>query len=319
MVSCLSILSQAVSEVALRTIVAPSGSHPPIDRVHGAADMSSDITITGFPTSLKFGTDAEAHASLAELKAYASAEAIQAQLWYMRNRRVKSVAGRGLRIAAILLTTIGGIVPFITTTGLADAEAKNDWSQAGYIFLGLAAGSIALDRFFGFSSGWIRYMTTALVLQRLITEFEMDWVALNAHLPTDQHDPTKRELLLRRIQVFLIRVREEVERETAEWAAEYRSNLIELEKSAKRELETWRPAAINLTIPNFKLLEKVQVYMDDRLFKDNAGAISQLTPVYPGSHLVTVRADTLDGKQVKATAAVLVTPGQVLSLAIEPS
>ncbi|HEV2294326.1 MAG TPA: SLATT domain-containing protein [Tepidisphaeraceae bacterium] len=281
--------------------------------------MSNEIVVREFPKAIKFGTDDEARVSLAELKSYASAEAVQAQLWYMRNRRTKSVVGRGLRIAAILLTTIGGIVPFITTTGLVDPSAKNDWSQVGYVFLGLAAGSIALDRFFGFSSGWIRYMTTALLLQRLITEFEMDWIALNAHLSTDQHEPDKRELLLRRIQVFLIRVREEVERETAEWAAEYRSNLTELEKSTKTELETWRPAVINLTISNSKLLENVQVYLDDRLFKDRAGAVAQLTPVYPGSHLVTVKADTLDGKQVKATAAVLVSPGQVLSLAIEPS
>lgn len=58
----------------------------------------------------------------------------------------------------------------------------------GYIFLALAAGCVAMDKFFGFSSNWMRFMTTSLALQRHLAEFEMDWNIL--WLEIQDHKPT---------------------------------------------------------------------------------------------------------------------------------
>jgi hypothetical protein len=50
----------------------------------------------------------------------------------------------------------------------------------GYLFLALAAAFVATDKFFGFSSGWIRYIRTGQVLMKELAEFRMDWAMLMA-------------------------------------------------------------------------------------------------------------------------------------------
>lgn len=43
------------------------------------------------------------------------------------------------------------------------------------IVLGIAAGLVMLDRFFGFSTAWVRYISTELHLRQILDEFRLDW------------------------------------------------------------------------------------------------------------------------------------------------
>src|SRR6185369_1540504 len=81
---------------------------------------------------------------------------------------------------SILLITAGGMVPLIKATWAPGtlASAGFDLGQLGYLLIGLGGAAIAFDRFFGFSSGWIRYITTEMAIQRTLHEFRIEWARL---------------------------------------------------------------------------------------------------------------------------------------------
>jgi hypothetical protein len=283
--------------------------------------MSKNISPPTFPKDLSWADSVAARASFQLLYAYAESAANDSISWYLAGKRAKSVMARGLRFAAIVLTTVGGIVPLMLGAriwiGRTSDSLPVDYAHFGYVFLAAAAGCVALDRFFGYSSAWIRYVTAALTLQRLLAEFQVDWALLYANLPGEEVPLVQRESMLRRLQVFVLRLREEVEKETAEWAAEYRSNLTELEKSARTQLEAWRPAVINLSVPNVARLKEVTVLLDDRVYQTITTTTCQIAPVYPGQHTVTVTAKS-DGSVATASTAIAVSSGQAVSVILTP-
>src|SRR5690606_33827087 len=105
--------------------------------------------------------------------------------------------------------------------------------QLGYLFLALAAACVGVDRFFGFSRGWMRYITAALVLERLLSEFRLEWAMMRAKFGGRSPSPEQVQLMLQSIKEFLLRVDGEVEKETQEWIAEFQSSLAEIERTAR--------------------------------------------------------------------------------------
>jgi SMODS and SLOG-associating 2TM effector domain 2 len=75
------------------------------------------------------------------------------------------------------LRIMGGLVPIIKAT-LHQTEIDRipfDFGQAGYLLIAEAAGCVGLDRFFGYSTGWIRYITTAMAIEKSLEEYRMEW------------------------------------------------------------------------------------------------------------------------------------------------
>src|SRR5690242_5668700 len=125
----------------------------------------ADIRVNNFPAPARDAGD-ESNIFLSDLYSYARQSAIDAIDWYMHRKWWMGLIARTLRSSAILLTTIGGIIPLLVAGELLGTHNDSyKWSQLGYVSLLLAAGCILFDKFFGFSSGWMRYVTTALKLQ----------------------------------------------------------------------------------------------------------------------------------------------------------
>jgi hypothetical protein len=81
--------------------------------------------------------------------------------WYMSAKERKARWSKALRVSCVVLATLGGVVP---ATALATGHAElGNW---GFIIFALAAGCLAHDRFFGYSSAWQRYMQTAMCCVR---------------------------------------------------------------------------------------------------------------------------------------------------------
>jgi len=90
---------------------------------------------------------------------------------------------------AILLTAAAGVFPIavqIWTTSEGKPVIAPAWASV------LVAGAvlfIAIDRFFGFSSAWMRFITAELTIKQARDAFEFDWQAANASFggkpPTD--------------------------------------------------------------------------------------------------------------------------------------
>jgi hypothetical protein len=247
-----------------------------------------------------------------EIYQHAVREANSTIDWYLVSKKPKKTWAQATRLGAILFTAIGGLVPLIVATKVLPKFGETDVTQFGYIALALAAACVGLDKFFGFSSAWIRYLTTAMTLQKVLQEFQLDWAVICAS--ENGQSPPALEARLKRIQTFLLRVHSELERETADWAAEYRSNLAEMEKSARQQLEANRPGSINLTVPNVaQATGGVVVLLDGASVQVITIPDCLVSPVFPGDHLVTIRG-SVQGKLVSASQQIRVDAGRTYLL-----
>jgi hypothetical protein len=156
-------------------------------------------------------------ATLDRLRVWAEESASEARDWYLRDKAVKRVGSRSLRVLAILFAVVGGIAPLLAAT----ADRSANW---GYIMLALAAGCVAFDHFFGLSSGWMRDITTARALERRLAAFRFAWTAANAEAAFGA-DATTIKVGLDLIEQFTTDVADLVDAETAEWLSEFRTNI----------------------------------------------------------------------------------------------
>src|SRR5262245_39663771 len=102
--------------------------------------------------------DPDVENSLSELHQYVENQAQKQIQWYWDRKRAKAHTSMFLRFVAIILFALGGLVPIVKATLSATAVAKIpfDFGQSGYLLIGVAAGCMGLDRFFGYSTGWIQ-------------------------------------------------------------------------------------------------------------------------------------------------------------------
>lgn len=159
--------------------------------------------------------------------------------WYLRDNMSKAKWSRALRLGAILLTTIGGLLPIF------QGAIQGNYGQYGYLVLGLAAACVGVDKFFGLSSGWIRDMSTQLSLQKILAEFQIGWILLWVDIEDNKPTPEQQKTLLHYLKDFQAQLFTEIHQETQLWAAEFQSSLIQLEKYAKMRSEMQRANQID--------------------------------------------------------------------------
>lgn len=288
--------------------------------------------------SLRWDSAEARRASIAQLKDYAEHEAADAIAWYWRNKAVKARASQLVRWSAIVLTGLAGLFPI----------AKNAWPDTFKfllggqllwmvpanpdllvsLFVGVAATLIALDRFGGFSTGWIRYVRTATELQRLLCEFRMDWATLESRLKSVE-DQTAVEAMIGRVKEFVAIVRVTVLQETQQWAAEFESSLAQMEKdvqtqrvqredSEAKRREAAQAGSISLTITNPDAITDEAFTLTLR--GESGDVLRETAPrrthwsrlgIPPGHYAIRVEARCAGGAVTAETLAFEVRPGKI--------
>jgi hypothetical protein len=157
-------------------------------------------------------------------------EMVRAAEWYLREKRSKARWSRTLRIAAVLFATAGAILPFVA------ANVDSVGFEWGYVALALAAGTVALDRFFGFSTSWMRFMATEIAIQQAVTQLQFDWAAILVKRGDRPVGPEEATALLAKLSEAAATMEDLIARETVAWADEFQSNISEL-----RSLATQNP------------------------------------------------------------------------------
>ena len=160
---------------------------------------------------------------------------IEASDWYMAKRRLPSLGARWTRVLAIAFVTIGGIAPVLESTfGPIRGTITITGTGVGYLFLAAAAACIALDRYAGFSSSWMRRVTTALSLKRLIVDFRVQWPPLLAAVEAkDSVTEADVKPLFDRIAKLAGDAEDLVNEETQLWKVEFQSSFSQLEKATQ--------------------------------------------------------------------------------------
>ena len=276
------------------------------------------------------------------LFAYVDNEASKAVAWYENAKGKKASLSRWLRGGSIVLFVLGGLAPIaagIIGNGAADPKMVLV-TQSGYLMLGLAAGVLAFDRYFGVSSGWIRYMTSMAAIERLRAEFLFDWTALLQKAPATI-DSEAKLVFLTRAQAFQKGVAEIVEKETAAWVVEFQSSIADLEKAVqtqkqaaetnaqaavkqheelrarmKKEEEEAaaanQPGAVNIEVVG-DTGSPVEIFLDGKKVQETGGRSATLTNLPKGQHAIEVRS-VKDGKPISASKIIKVDPGSIQEL-----
>ncbi|MFF1742965.1 SLATT domain-containing protein [Streptomyces mirabilis] len=149
---------------------------------------------------------------------WAESEALTMYSWYLAEKRGKARASKICRVFSIVMLTLGASAP--TLALLTDKWVKSEW---GYVALAAGGGAVLLDRSFGFSVSWTRYMTAVAAIGRCVARAQSGWMAWQeggnsdlASLMTDVIDP------------LFSNIYEIAEKETSEWVSVFGENLSEL-------------------------------------------------------------------------------------------
>ncbi|ABM03708.1 hypothetical protein Ping_1938 [Psychromonas ingrahamii 37] len=92
--------------------------------------------------------------------------------YYYRRRTTRAWISGISRFAAWVSGTIGLLLPLLATT--ANPEFKS-LAQYGYVFIAIAASCLTANSLFGGTEGHIRFVTTQLELEKLITDARISW------------------------------------------------------------------------------------------------------------------------------------------------
>jgi low affinity Fe/Cu permease len=180
--------------------------------------------------SLDWRTE-QAPQSLEIIYVYAVGVASQTINWYLSARRSKKRWAQRLRVGAIVMVAIAGILPVLSqiTDEGSSVIIQPAWAT---VALTIAVALVALDRFFGFSSAWARYMATGQAIAAALNQFKLDWQKSTCQIEGQVEQETISQLLSL-AQQLLVKTDELIQKETSQWVKEFRETLTDIEHSAQ--------------------------------------------------------------------------------------
>jgi len=268
-----------------------------------------------YPASLLEPDIKEGQSPAAYLKALREEvenKAVESINWYIKKKKLKSIGSRFLRVLTILLTCIGGLFPILQGIDLPYIQQVN--AQYGYIALAIAATCMALDKFMGLSSSWMRYITTSFTLQKDLAEFQTDWILMWSEVKSDTPTKEQHKKILHRIKAFRLKILTEIEQEIQLWTSEFQSNLAQLQMSTREKREFYQPGIIDLTVTNATCAKQgLNVVIDCLTVALMTSPQLQIGHIMPGQHKVTVHG-IVEGQDIQASHIINMIPNGIVEL-----
>jgi hypothetical protein len=168
---------------------------------------------------------------------------------------------------------------------------------------------LLLDRFFGFSTGWMRYMATELQLRQIAQELQMEWETQRASWKGDPPGEEQVQEMMARCRTFVSQVNTIVRDETNAWMAEFQSALSQIDEAAKARPAITEPGALNLTVTNGEAAQHGwTLILDDGKPETYRGRMAGKRNLMPGLHRIAVAAK-IDGQDMQAEKVAKVPAG----------
>ena len=279
------------------------------------------------------GKTAEA---LENLRTYVLKKGSDAITWYYDAKAGKKRAATAFRVGIILLTAAAGVLPMLNeiyqsrqiekqiTSAAADPSnhpappigqpirfqrlVNPGWSA---VLLAVAATLLALDRFHGATSGWVRYLLSAGQLTEARDDFELAFEAQKLEWAGPEPSLEQTRAAIELIRKFVKQLNSIVGEETKTWAAEFTEVLKQIEEQTKLASQAKRQSAIQITVTNGdQCTPKVwRLAVGNSLPTDRIGKEASLE-VSPGLCVVRVTGE-LNGKSAQAEKAVNVSAGEI--------
>jgi hypothetical protein len=142
---------------------------------------------------------------------YAAREAA----WYQKQRGKNGWRARATWTGVILFATLAGVVPVVAQMS---NEIEPAWATLALVTSGFL---FAMDRLYGYSASWQRFMEAKLRIDGLRFAFALEWLAARS-------SGMSSESLIQKAHKFVKMVADIELRETREWRRDFSSQLASL-------------------------------------------------------------------------------------------
>lgn len=134
-----------------------------------------------------------------------------------------------LRTAEIFLGTAASVWLLLSSFLLDDGRPILPPVWAGVVLL-VVGGLVLCDRFYGYTSSWMRFSLTQCKLNNLLVQFQIEWVELKAGCCNGESSLSFICKCLSRLKEFAIAVENVRLEETREWTVELGSAIKAIDK-----------------------------------------------------------------------------------------
>jgi len=254
------------------------------------AENSRDLKI-GELDELKWGDENQVD-SIDKIFKYVTSQAGEAVSWYLEKKKYKKIGAMFLRFSAIIATTAAGVIPLLSQISIGTQNGTQNISPAwASVALILAVSFVGLDRFFGFSSAWMRFLTTELKIRNALQLFKIDWEIKKASLKGNNPSDVQVQEFLEMCRIFFTTVNNALEFEMNAWKEEFQAALKQIEDAAKAEQVVNKMGGVKIVIKNGDIcVDGWKLSIDggnQRIYIGKTAAFNNLTP---GIHAIKVDA-----------------------------
>lgn len=290
-------------------------------------------------------------ASLEKVKQVATCKARSAIDWYYRGKRGKKAAAWIFRVGVILLSAAAGIVPlaneieqgrqvrrYLAETWRAPAEGVTPGKTAtnapnpgtppvpflasrpfdpvwSAVLLAVAATLLALDRFHGATSGWVRYIRTAQKIGEDLDDFEWGFESLKIDWAGGKPTAEQARAALVLAQNFIRQVNVVVREETNVWATEFTEAAKQIDEQIKSAQARVASGTLRVKVSNGEQCTGPwQLTVGTQPSSARRGNEASIE-MPPGIHRVQV-AGSIAGKAVQAEDSVTVPAGGAVEVTL---
>jgi hypothetical protein len=263
---------------------------------------------------------------LQQLYSAVVAKTEEAIRWYDRHKSSHKRRAVALRTSAVVLAALASILPIGVSMLPAECSPQR-WVPVASIFAALGAVCVAIDRLYGYSSNWMRYLVALLDLNQQLELLKFGWA--RSALETRITGGSKGDHLaasLNQLQATLASVNQTLKTETLEWVTHFAGALQELERSV-----TAQRAVVSTPLPlvvategaarvQLAGLETVEGHMcklqlGEKAAVEHTGATKVFTGLTPGQYPLRVSA-MRGGKAIHVEEVVTIKPGETASVSV---
>lgn len=261
--------------------------------------------------------------NLKELETYAIGYGAYYKNYYKTNSQYKRTWAKGLRILAIIAGAIGGLLPILSQiTKSYEYYIDPAWAT---VAITIAITAIGFDRFFGFSSGWMRFVTTEIKIESKIEQLRINIETEKFSWQGQQPNFDKGKATLSIIVAFLNEVSEIVKDETNTWMVEFQNVLQKFNEEMNVKAEASKLGGIKLTIENGdKCNDGLVIHLEGHQPISFHGSSYSFNNLYPKIYRISVTGsftEEKDGKplkrQIQDETLINVTPGSVIDTTLK--
>jgi hypothetical protein len=154
-------------------------------------------------------------------------------VWYWKSIKSKKRMSLLARTFGVVFLVIGTILPILSALWESDTD-KLAFTQFGVAALAFAGLWALVDRIFGWSSGWMRYIITVTSMENLIKTYHWAWGSYIAskESPLEKSDLKVLFDMTINLQNELIKLLSD---ETSKWVVEFNASISLMESAIKSQ------------------------------------------------------------------------------------